>query len=476
MSSDDGPTHENSLANIEPQRALFASAAGAVYFSLENKISKRLEKGWVIPPLELYSQGIALSRGRHVTPEALREELTRRDLRPDRDYFLGDADACRRLSGLPLKETAQHCLYLKSAAGGPLLITWDEKEWLQELWSGEPWREVNSYALFPRLITQFFDGQPILQQNTALSEMPLACLQAVTAIEDRDFLEHNGVSATGSLRAVLRNVRAGRWAEGGSTITQQLVKNFFLTPKKTIRRKLEEQILALMLEAQLSKDQILEMYLNVIYMGQSGPYQVRGLGSAALYYFDKPIAHLNLPECALLAALINNPGRYSPFTHAAPALARRELVLRKMMDARMLSASEQSEASAAPLPTLPETERQSHAPYFVMSALKEFTALGLDVEEGAKLYTTLDPDVQARMQTAAEKQMPLVAAKIKRPSKQPLQVAAMTVDLNLANRRAGWRPRFSRHTIQSRGRQPSPNRLDCKALRVLAGAAKRTIQ
>jgi membrane peptidoglycan carboxypeptidase len=148
---------------------------------------------------------------------------------------------------------------------------------------------VASFGLFPRLLTRFHDGQPIYQVDTPISEIPLACLQAVTAIEDRDFLEHSGVSATGIMRAMLRNLRAGSWAEGGSTITQQLVKNFFLTSKKTLGRKIEEQLLALMLEQQLSKDQILEMYLGVIYMGQSGPFQIRGFGAASLHYFDKPV-------------------------------------------------------------------------------------------------------------------------------------------------------------------------------------------
>lgn len=405
---------------------------GAVFYSLHSKIASRLEKGWVIPPLELYSQGFALSLGRRFPLAGVREELSRRGLQLDRDYILADADQCARLTGLNFKAQSQQCLWVKKTERGPLLVGWDEKGWIQEIWQGEPWAQVDATALFPRLITQFFDGQPILQLNTALAEVPLACLQAVTTIEDRDFLEHSGVSATGILRALLRNLRARRWAEGGSTITQQLVKNFFLSSKKTIRRKIEEQILAVMLESQLSKDQILEMYLNVIYMGQSGPYQVRGFGSAALYYFDKPVTRLNLSECALLAALINNPGRYSPFTHAAQANQRRELVLRKMSDRQMISEAELSLTKRAELPQAPAMGRGTHAPYFVMSALREFAALGLDAEEGAKLFTTLDPEMQSLTAAAVNEQMPLIESKVKRPSKEPLQVATVTIDLQSA--------------------------------------------
>ena len=403
-----------------------------IYISMHDKITQRLQKGWVIPPLELYSQGYHIGLGRRFPLQGVTEELKRRDLHVERDYYIGDRQICEQAAGTPLKDTSTHCFWLKKLEGGPLVVTWNDDLFVQEIFTGQPWTEAKAFALFPRLITQFFDGQPILQQNTPISEIPLNCLQAVTAIEDKDFLVHGGVSATGTLRALMRNLKTGRFSEGGSTITQQLVKNFFLTPKKTIKRKLEEQVLAVLLESELSKDQILEMYLNVIYMGQNGPYQVRGVGSASLYYFDKPLAQLELSECALLAAVINNPGLFSPFTHPDNAKSRREKVLRKMQEAEMLNAEEVAQASASILPAPRSNESKAHAPYFVMTALKEFTALGIESEEGARLYTTLDPEVQSLMLTAAQAQMPAVEARIKKPSKEPLQVAAITVDLDSA--------------------------------------------
>jgi penicillin-binding protein 1B len=404
--------------------SFLAVTAFAIYH-LQSMVSTRLEKGWIIPPLELYSQGIPLSPGRHLNIGALQQELDRQNLQSGRDYVLGDATACTASAGVTPK-AANHCLWVKNP---PAAVSWDEEGWIQEVWAGAPLAPTATYALFPRLITQFYDGQPIMQLNTPLSETPLACLQAVTAIEDKDFLEHKGVSATGTLRAILRNLRQRRFAEGGSTITQQLVKNFFLSAKKTLRRKIEEQFLALMLEGQLSKDQILEMYLNVIYMGQSGPYQVRGLGSASQRYFDKPIGQLNLPECALLAAMINSPGRYNPFEHADHAKQRRELVLKKMHESGMIDEREQTSAANAPLPQQPAGEKRVHAPYFVMSALKEFQSWDMQTEEGARIYTSLDADVQNDITESAAKILPIVEKRIKKPSKQPLQVAAMTIDL-----------------------------------------------
>ncbi|MBX3022602.1 MAG: transglycosylase domain-containing protein [Bdellovibrionales bacterium] len=410
--------------------ALFTSGlalAAFVIYSMQDMISTRLEKGWILPPLELYSQGLPLSPGRVLNRKALEEELQRHNLNSGRDYVLDDLPACAQASGLTF--TSPHCLWIKEPA---VAVGWDEDGWIRELWSGSPLAPATHFALFPRLITQFYDGQPIMQQNTPLAEVPLQCLQAVTAIEDKDFLEHKGVSATGTLRAVMRNLRHRRFAEGGSTITQQLVKNFFLTAKKTIRRKLEEQALAIMLESQLSKDQILEMYLNVIYMGQNGPYQVRGLGSASLRYFDKPIAQLNLPECALLAAIINSPGRYNPWEKADNAKARRELVLKKMVEAGMIDEREQGAAASAPMPPAPVAQARAHAPYFVMSALKEFQSLDMQVESGARIYTTLDADAQNILVDSVTKILPVVEKRVKKPSKQPLQVAALTIDLQTA--------------------------------------------
>lgn len=396
-------------------------------FSLQGMIDQRLEKGWVLPPLELYSQGFPLSAGRKMPTQALEEEFDRRGLQNGRDYEFSDAEACQRQTGVAFKDTSTNCLYLKK---DKLIVGWGEGGWIQEVWRGDPWAEVPFQSLYPRLITQFYDDQPILQFNTPLSEIPLYCLQAVTAIEDRDFLEHRGVSATGTMRAVLRNLRAGRFAEGGSTITQQLVKNFFLNARKTIRRKVQEQILAVMLESQIGKDQIFEMYLNVIYMGQNGPYQVRGFGSAADYYFDKPIAKLNLHECAMIAATINNPGKYSPFTkEGAAAKERRQLVLSRMLADGMINDTEMKTAAAAPLPKPPQAGRKANAPYFVYSALREFQAWEFDVPEGARIYTTLDSEVQTQMMGAISKVIDAVEKKVKKPSKQPLQVAAMTVDL-----------------------------------------------
>ncbi len=402
---------------------------GVVVESLQSKISTRLERGWVLPPLELYSQGLPLTPGRRFPQEQIEAEMEKRGLQAGRDYYLENIEACADMTKLSFNEKATRCLWVRDPN---LVVTWDAEGWIVDLWKGNPLAPAAGAGLFPQLITQFYDGQPILQQNAPRSEIPLSCLQAVIAIEDKDFLEHSGVSATGTFRAVIRNLKARRFAEGGSTITQQLVKNFFLTSKKTLRRKIEEQMLSLLLESQMEKDEILEMYLNVIYMGQSGPYQVRGFGSAAQVNFDKPISQLTLPECALLAATINSPGRFNPFEHPDAAKSRRDLVLRKMSEGGMISSTESEEAINSPLPKVAPAQRRTHAPYFVMSALREFESWEIDSEDGARLYTTLDPESQAGLLGAVAKVMPAVEKRVKKPSAHPLQVAAIAVDIQTA--------------------------------------------
>lgn len=417
---------------------LLAFVCGGFYVmtKLQAKIDTRLEKGWVLPPLELYSQGIPLSPGRRFPQQQVEDQLSKRGLRAGRDYHLETVESCAELTQLSFGEGAERCLWLRDPA---LVVTWDSEGYIVDLLRGTPWAAAASYGLYPQLITQFYEGAPILQENTPLGEVPLYCRLAVMAIEDRDFLEHRGVSATGIMRAMLRNLKKGRFAEGGSTITQQLVKNFFLEHKKTIRRKVEEQLLAILMETRATregepnnKDMILEMYLNVIYMGQSGPYQVRGFGSAARYNFDKPVSQLNLAECALLAATVNSPGRYSPFEHPEAAKTRRELVLRKMVEASMISESDLQAATAEALPKLPPNQKRTHAPYFVMSALREFESWEIDAENGARLFTTLDPDAQNGMINAVTQVMPGVEKRVKKPSPQPLQVAAIAIDVKSA--------------------------------------------
>jgi penicillin-binding protein 1B len=253
--------------------------------------------------------------------------------------------------------------------------------------------------LEPQLFAQYLGEEPIQQNYTPLGEIPVSCLNAVLAIEDHKYLEHSGISVLGILRAAVANLLSTRVAQGGSTITQQMVKNYFLTPERTLKRKVTEFIMSLILETHSSKDEIFETYLNIIYLGQNGPFQIRGFPAAAQYYFNKPIQSLELADCALLAAVLNSPGLYDPFRRPENSWRRRNLVLEKMAEYGFVRSSEAESAKNIPLPKKTSMNLSETAPYYIDAVQKELRSLSIP-SEGRRIYTGLDIEAQAAAQAA----------------------------------------------------------------------------
>lgn len=301
---------------------------------------------------------------------------------------------------------------LKSAEPLPIdnCLIWidkDQNSWVLSIYQNTVNRIYNitaaknsfEFPFEPLLLAQYKDGSPVLQDEKKLANIPLACLNAAIAIEDNDFLQHSGVSYTGVFRALVKNVLSLRKAQGGSTITQQLVKNYFLTAEKTYSRKIKEFYMALRLESEWTKDEILQTYLNIIYMGQSGAYQVRGFPAASQVYFAKNISDLKLHECALLAAIINNPGQNNPWAKPENAKKRRNLVLKKMQDLQLITTSESEKAQKESLPPVTETKSLITAPYFFEAALKQLSDLGISADN-KHIFTSIDISMQKAAQVA----------------------------------------------------------------------------
>ncbi len=203
-----------------------------------------------------------------------------------------------------------------------------------------------------------------------LVEFPNHLIQSVLVLEDPRFLDHKGFDILGILRAVYVNIVSLRYSQGGSTLTQQLVKNVLLTSEKTIKRKFTEIILAALIEKRFTKDQILEAYLNEIYLGQIGNIQIHGVGRGSEYYFGKPPKELEIHESALLAAMIAGPGIYSPWKNPEKTRARRDRVLKSLMENEFLLQSELELAMQKPLPKESPVASNSRAPY-LMDALRK---------------------------------------------------------------------------------------------------------
>ena len=228
-----------------------------------------------------------------------------------------------------------------------------------------------------------------------LADVPQHLVDAVLATEDRRFYQHAGVDVGRIAGAALANLRAGRLAEGGSTITQQLVKNLFLTSRRSPIRKLREVAITLVLEARHTKDEILEAYLNEIYLGQDGAYAVRGVGRAAQFYFGKDLSQLGLAESALLAGLIRGPNLYAPSRHPDAATDRRNLVLARMHELGLADEATSRRAAAAPL-----SLRRSSPPSRAGRYFADFVAGRLGDTRELTVFTTLNMDLQIAAEAA----------------------------------------------------------------------------
>ena len=240
-----------------------------------------------------------------------------------------------------------------------------------------------------------------------LAEVPPHLVKALIATEDRTYFTHAGFAPRSMLRALL-SVGSGR-VQGGSTITQQLVKNFFLTPERTLQRKVTELVMAVLLEVHYGKEEILETYLNEIYLGQDRDRAIHGVGLAAQYYFGKEVQHLTLAESALLVAMVKGPGVYDPHRHPAKALERRNLVLRETRDQNAIALEEYAAARAAELGVAKKPSFGT-SPYPAFLALvhrqlrRDYDEADLR-SEGLRIFTTLDPRVQAAAEGALTKRL-----------------------------------------------------------------------
>ena len=235
-----------------------------------------------------------------------------------------------------------------------------------------------------------------------LDQIPQFLRQAVIAVEDRRFARHPGLDVIRNFGALIKDIRTRRLAEGASTITQQLARNLFLTPEKTLQRKLKEIYLALQIERRYTKDEILSFYLNQIYFG-AGAY---GIGAAAQTYFGKPVSELTIGDCALLAGLPQSPEGYSPFQKPKRALTRRDIVLRAMVREGYLTRTQATRVSQTPINLAPRKTGRTRAPHFVQyvenQLLERFGQNAL-YKGGLTVRTTLDLDVQASALAALSK-------------------------------------------------------------------------
>lgn len=249
----------------------------------------------------------------------------------------------------------------------------------------------------PELITSIYNNEMEDRVPIALSAVPKLLTDAIIATEDKSFYQHEGISIRGTLGALVADLRSGSFTRGGSTLTQQLVKNMYLNPERTWRRKGVEALMALLIEARYTKEEILENYLNEIYLGQNGAVQIVGVEQASQVYFGKHVTYLTLPEAATLAGIIRSPNVLSPLKYPERAKPRRDTVLGLMRDQKKITPEEYEAAMASPLTLsrFPRTTRS--APFFVDLVLKQLRETYPETQlktDGLRIFTTLDMIMQ----------------------------------------------------------------------------------
>jgi penicillin-binding protein 1B len=290
-------------------------------------------------------------------------------------------------------------------------------------------KEVESAALEGEVLTGVGDATGEDYRPIRLGEAPKTLVNAVLAAEDHRFFEHGALDARSVVRAAWSNLRGGRGIQGGSTITQQLVKNRLLTRERTVLRKLQEAWLAVLVEWRYSKPQILEAYLNEIYLGQHGPLAIRGMGAAARVYFSKEVHQLTAGEAALLAGMLRAPNTYSPVLNPERARDRRDTVLKRMQELAMLDAAAYERARRDPVRTPARPWPGQAAPYF-----SDYVRQELEAESvyGARVATTLDVPLQRFAENAVARGLDQLESSFPRLRRSDprarLQVALVAVD------------------------------------------------
>lgn len=355
-----------------------------------------LPKGEDHPPLRLYAAPFSLKSELTLAESRLMERLERLGYRGVKGDVAVPGDYSLTADALTIYLRAQPEHLIKAQV---VTLTLDQGVITQVLSKAEG-SPIYPVYLEPEIISGLRGATRQVREWIPLARIPATVVNAILAVEDRRFYSHIGIDPFAVARAVWRNLVRGGVVQGGSTITQQLAKNLFYSPQRTFGRKLKEALAAVVLEVKYRKQDILESYLNEIYLGQAGFVSIYGVSEAAHRYFGKPLPELSVAETALIAGLIKGPNTYAPTKHPALSTQRRDVVLRLLRDQGLLDEQEWKNAVNQPVRVVPADDIMADAPYFVDTVLRQVEDVtGIPLPEGLRIDSTLDPMVQ---QAAAE--------------------------------------------------------------------------
>ncbi len=388
------------------------SIFGYYYVSYRNIVDERLQKPLFEQTAKIYAAPKEVRIGQKLTPRAIALELRTAGYSGDEDrdhsrmgtYSLND-------SSITIQPGPQSYHSEQSA-------TVSFNKGMVSKISGDGGQELDAYELEPELITGLSEGQNRTKRRlVTYNELPVNLVNAVTSIEDRRFFEHGGVDYFRLLGALRDDLRAGRRREGGSTLTMQLARGFFLTPEKRLKRKIIEIAITFQLENRFTKQQIFQIYANEIPLGQQGSFAINGFGQAAQTYFSKDVKQLDLAQGAMLAGMIQHPSYLNPYRHPERVTQRRNMVLDAMVETGKITKDEATLAKAEPLNLTPINVDAGEAPYFVDLVRDRLVQRMGDTDfnhQGLRIYTSLDPDLQRVAQDAVAQGMKAVDVQVER--------------------------------------------------------------
>ncbi len=368
------------------------------YYSMRYRglVAERLAKGPLFAPVaQVYAAPEEVRPGQRLSASAIGAAL--RSAGYNTNPELGSYEL--RSNSILIKPGSQSYL----AMDGATITSADGQ--IQSI-TAENGAALSAYKLEPQLITALSEEKSRTKRRlVTYNQIPPSMVQAVLAIEDRRFFEHSGINYVRTAKCAVQDILAHRMNCGGSTLTQQLARGFFLSSEKTYSRKIAEVVITYQLEARFSKQQIFEMYANEINLGQRGSFGINGFGEAAQAYFGKDLGQLNLADCALLAGMIQRPNYFAPYRHPDRAMERRNIVLDSMVDTGAITEGHAAQAKAEPIRLAPPDADASEAPYFVDLVHDQIVQrLGdSDVTHTAlRIYTSLDPELQRAAASAIE--------------------------------------------------------------------------
>ncbi|MCU0241686.1 MAG: PBP1A family penicillin-binding protein [Vicinamibacteria bacterium] len=413
-----------------------------LYMRYSVVIERRLKgERWMIPS-RIYARPLALQNGLILNPPDFVKHLN--DLRYEQRSDGPSAP------GEFVLGTGVVIFYPRpgpDAGSEPIIVSFEKdkaagRERIRDLRGQRSKRAYARQTLEPQLITYLFDENREKRRLVRYEDLPDHLIKAVLAIEDRRFFSHPGIDPFGILASIIRNIRAESYVRGGSTITQQLVKNYFLREEaadgsgrrmapRTFKRKVQEAFLAFILERRATKKEIIELYLNEIYLGQVGSFSINGVGEAARMYFHKDVGNLSLPESAMLAGMIQSPNPYNPYRHVKQATERRNTVLKAMAESSFIEEAAAQAAMAQPLRVETQQSDKADAPYFVDLVKDQLASRYASrdlVTQNLSIYTSLDLRLQAIGQEAVVNGLVKVDAMFKQKPKAPVQACLIALD------------------------------------------------